>query len=73
MSRTITLPTSPLSGQQLRVVELLADGLSDDAIAARMGIGVRTVRQHIIEARCKLLAANRVQLAVQAVRHGVIT
>jgi DNA-binding NarL/FixJ family response regulator len=71
--QTITLPTSPLSGQQLRVVELLADGLSDEAIAAEMRIGVRTVRRHMDEAKSKMLAVNRVQLAVQAIRHNVIT
>lgn len=69
----ISLPTSPLSRRQVDVVQLVADGLTDAKIAAELGVGVRTVRTHINEARAKLLASGRVHLAVQAIRHGVIT
>ena len=72
-TQPVALPPSPLSGQQLRVVELLADGRSDEDIAAEMRIGVRTVRRHMDEAKFKLLAANRVHLVAQAIRHGVVT
>lgn len=73
MTQTITLPTSPLSDQQIAVVRLLADGFTNEEISERLYIGVRTVHTYAEQARMKLLARNRVHLVAQAIRHGVIT
>ena len=48
----------PLSPTERRVVGLVADGLTQKAIAVRLGIGPRTVRKHLQRARIKCLASS---------------
>ncbi len=63
--------TSPLAGltpAQSRVLELVAAGLSNDAIAGRLGISIRTVEYHLNEVYRRLACANprEVNLRVRA-------
>jgi DNA-binding NarL/FixJ family response regulator len=55
------------------VVELLAEGLPNKAIAARLGISDQTVKFHLASISSKLGAANRTDAVRRAVRRGLIT
>jgi len=48
-----------LSPREAEVIQLVADGLADKEIAARLSISPRTVADHITNIRDKLGAANR--------------
>lgn len=54
------------------VLRLLADGLTDDAIARRIGVSVRTVRNDVAGAMTRLQARSRFQAGVRAVQLGLI-
>jgi predicted ATPase/DNA-binding CsgD family transcriptional regulator len=57
---------SGLSGRELEVAELVADGLANKAIAQRLHLSVRTVESHVRHALTKLGLDNRTQLATWA-------
>jgi DNA-binding NarL/FixJ family response regulator len=61
-------PGSPagLSVRELEVAGLVADGLANKAIAARLRRSVRTVESHVRHALPKLGLDNRTQLATWA-------
>jgi predicted ATPase/DNA-binding CsgD family transcriptional regulator len=61
-------PASPagLSGRELEVAGLVAAGLANKAIAARLHLSVRTVESHVRHALAKLGLDNRTQLATWA-------
>ena len=63
----------PLTPRELQVVELMAEGLTNKAIAARLGISDQTVKFHISSLSGKLGAANRTDAVRRAVRRGLIT
>ncbi len=48
-----------LSARQREALALLSEGLSDRQIAERMGVGIATARQHVLDVRTKLGATNR--------------
>lgn len=54
------------------VLRLLADGLTDDAIARRIGVSVRTVRNDVAGAMAGLQARSRFQAGVRAVQLGLV-
>jgi DNA-binding CsgD family transcriptional regulator/sugar-specific transcriptional regulator TrmB len=56
-----------LSDQQLAVLQFLADGYTDDAIARRLGVSIRTVRRITAELLAMLGARSRFQAGVRAV------
>ncbi|WP_239460042.1 helix-turn-helix transcriptional regulator [Nocardioides daejeonensis] len=55
-----------LTARELDVVALVGEGLTDRAIANRLGLSVRTVETHLASARRKLGAGNRRQAALLA-------
>jgi non-specific serine/threonine protein kinase len=55
-----------LSERELEVVGMVADGLPNKAIAARLQLSVRTVESHVRHALAKLGLENRTQLATWA-------
>jgi DNA-binding NarL/FixJ family response regulator len=57
---------SGLSGREQEVARLVADGLANKEIAARLHLSVRTVETHIRHVLAKLGLLNRVQLATWA-------
>ena len=63
----------PLTRRELEVLELLALGLPNKAIAARLDISDQTVKSHVAWICGKLEAANRTDAVRIAVRHGLIT
>ncbi len=58
----------PLTERELEVLQLVAQGLSNQAIAEKLVIGEATVRTHIGNIFTKLHLANRVQAALYALR-----
>jgi DNA-binding CsgD family transcriptional regulator len=59
-----------LTARELEVVPLIARGLADKEIAARLGISVRTAEYHVDRIRKKLGLASRAQIAVWAVERA---
>ena len=57
-----TLP-SGLTARERQVAELVADGLTNRAVASRLHLSERTVENHVLHACAKLGLANRTQLA----------
>jgi len=62
----------PLTGRELQVLALLAEGLPNKAIASRLGISDQTVKFHVAAIIGKLGAANRTEAVRLAVRRGLI-
>jgi DNA-binding NarL/FixJ family response regulator len=63
----------PLTAREVQVLELLAEGLANKAIAQRLGISDQTVKFHVSSISGKLGAANRTDAVRRAVRRGLIT
>jgi DNA-binding CsgD family transcriptional regulator len=61
-----------LTAREVEVMNGLADGLSNKAIAARLGISDETVKFHLSAIFGKLQATNRTDAVRQAVRRGVV-
>ena len=62
----------PLTAREIQVLELLAEGLPNKAIAARLGISDQTVKFHVAALSGTLGAANRTDAVRRAVRRGLI-
>lgn len=58
--------------QQLRVLELVAEGLTNDEIGQRLYISESTVRFHLQKLKSKVGARNKTQLIVRAIRIGLL-
>src|SRR5258706_2799795 len=63
----------PLTPREVEVLELLAEGLPNKAIADRLTISDQTVKFHVASISAKLGAANRTDAVRRAVRLGLIT
>jgi PAS domain S-box-containing protein len=65
--------TSPaLSPRQRDVIELVAEGLTSNAIAERLGVSPETVRTHLRNARLKLGASTKAQaVAIAMLRREI--
>ena len=63
----------PLTRRELDVLALMADGLPNKAIAARLGISDQTVKVHVASITGKLAAANRTEAVRIALRRGLLT
>ena len=61
-----------LSERELGVVRLVAQGLSNAEIAARLYLSEATVKSHIARILAKLDLRDRVQVAVYAYEHGIV-
>ena len=66
------VPAEPLTPRELEVLELLAEGLPNKAIAARLGISDQTVKFHVAAICGKLGANNRTDAVRRAVRRGIV-
>lgn len=61
-----------LTPREIEVLELLADGLSNKAIAGLLGIADRTVKHHVAAICAKLGAENRTEAVSRGVRLGIV-
>lgn len=62
----------PLSGRELEVLDLLAEGLSNKLIAHRLNISEHTVKTHVASIFTKLGASSRTEAVSQAIRRGLV-
>ncbi|MCX5585577.1 response regulator transcription factor [Streptomyces erythrochromogenes] len=62
-----------LTGREREAVVLVAHGLSNDEIAARMVISPLTAKTHVNRAMTKLYARDRAQLVILAYEAGLVT
>ncbi|MEU1193735.1 response regulator transcription factor [Streptomyces sp. NPDC005859] len=65
-------PERELSGREVEVVRLLADGLSNRAIAEALFLSEATVKTHLVRVYRKLGADNRAAAVSEAVRRGLL-
>lgn len=63
----------PLTVREIEVLELVAEGLSNKAVAERLGISDQTVKFHVASISGKLGASNRTDAVRRALRGGLIT
>ena len=59
---------SPLTARALEVVSLVADGLTNKEVAARLRLSVRTAENHLLNVMNKLGLDNRAQVAAWVTR-----
>lgn len=61
----------PLTGREVEVLRLVAQGLTNQQIADKLSIAEVTVRTHVSHILDKLHLANRVQATLYALREGL--
>ncbi len=71
---TVARPEGPdgLTGRELEVLRLLASGLSNQEIGARLHISANTAANHVRSILMKTGAANRTQAAMYAATHEIV-
>jgi DNA-binding NarL/FixJ family response regulator len=65
-------PGTPLSPRELEVLALVAEGLSNPEIGAKLYLTADTVKSHIKRAARKLSARNRAHVVWLAVQRGYL-
>lgn len=63
---------SSLSERELQVVRLVAEGLSNKEISSRLSLSDKTVKNHISHILAKTGLTARTQVAVYAIRAGLV-
>lgn len=64
--------TYGLSAQEMRVLELMTEGLADKEIAAQLGVTPYTVNKQVGSILRKMDSPSRTGAAVKAVRRGLL-
>jgi DNA-binding NarL/FixJ family response regulator len=71
-SQTTSAFCDPLTEREQQVLELMVTGLSNGEIAEKIYLSENTVKKHIRNILDKLHLNNRVEVAVYAVRRGIV-
>jgi DNA-binding CsgD family transcriptional regulator len=66
-------PTPSLTGRERQVLALVADGYTNDRVAAELGITAETVQSHVRNVMGKLEADSRTQAVATALRQSLIS
>jgi DNA-binding NarL/FixJ family response regulator len=61
-----------ISARELEVIELIARGMGNKAIAKELGIREQTVKNHLARVMEKLQVDSRLELALQAIKHHLV-
>jgi DNA-binding NarL/FixJ family response regulator len=64
--------TTPLTPRELEILEMMAEGMSNRTIAARLSISSQTVKFHVASILAKLGAGSRTEAVTFGVRRGLI-
>jgi DNA-binding NarL/FixJ family response regulator len=70
--RPASAPTQPLTPREVEVLGMLAEGLANKNIAARLGISEHTVKTHVASILTKLDAFSRAEAVAIGARQGLI-
>ena len=70
--RPASPPTQPLTPREIEVLGMLAEGLANKNIAARLGISEHTVKTHVASILTKLDAFSRAEAVAIGARQGLI-
>ncbi len=62
----------PLTDREIKILQLVAEGLSNVEIGEQLFLGEQTVKKHLHHVLEKLHLNNRVQAAVYAIRQGLV-
>jgi len=65
-------PFDPLTDNEIKIMQLVAEGLSNEEIGDRLFLSSNTVKKQLSNVLQKLHLNNRVQAAVYAVRKGLV-
>ncbi|MEV8397170.1 helix-turn-helix transcriptional regulator [Streptomyces niveus] len=68
----ILSPDAAVTSVQRGIARLLAEGITDESVARRMGISVRTCRAHIAKLMQALDASSRTHLGVLLIQSGLV-
>lgn len=68
---TEPLTPSPITEREVEILKLLAEGMENKEIAAKLVVRDATVRTHVSNILRKLQLANRVQATLYALRAGI--
>ena len=58
--------------EEIQVMTLIVSGLTDQAIARRLGVSVITVRRRATRFRHRMGASTRIEAAVIAAKRGIL-
>jgi DNA-binding NarL/FixJ family response regulator len=61
-----------ITPRELEILALVAQGNANKAIAAQLGIGEDTVKQHVSRILAKLKVQDRAQATAEAIRRGLV-
>lgn len=61
-----------ISARELEVIELIAQGMGNKAIARELGIREQTVKNHLARIMEKLQVESRLELALEAIKHRLV-
>jgi DNA-binding NarL/FixJ family response regulator len=61
-----------LTGREVEILGLLAEGLGNKTIAVRLGISEHTVKTHVTSVFAKLEVSTRAEAVANAIRLGLI-
>lgn len=71
-SRALGELAEPLTPRESEVLQMLASGLGNKEIAAKLGISEHTVKFHVASILGKLGAASRTEAVSLGIRHGLV-
>jgi DNA-binding NarL/FixJ family response regulator len=63
---------APLTTREREILEMIADGANNRAIASRLGISRHTVKFHVASILGKLDAGSRTEAVATALRGGLL-
>ncbi len=70
-AQTTALPHEELTEREMEVLQLIAQGKSNQEVADELFIGIKTVKYHLTNLFGKLGVEDRTQAAIYAHRHGL--
>lgn len=70
--KSMSLPHEQLTGREMEILLLMAEGKSNQEIAEELFIALRTVKTHVSNILSKLETQDRTQAVIYAFKHGLV-